>query len=166
MWVLTSGCLCTSVFLNIQLARARACNAHRASNRLRNAQRAREIQRASETSQRVSQSQRASERVNSGFWCILGTSTCSESFGELQRASERCNRRHWKANTKLQLFKNNSELMQALLRVTSFRESPPTETLLENCTPAKAINHFLKRQIFIHKSPRILGIIGVDFFLY
>ena len=49
------------------LARARACNAHRASNRLRNAQRAREIQRASETSQRVSQSQRASEHVNPGF---------------------------------------------------------------------------------------------------
>ena len=33
---------------------------------------------------------------------------------ELQRASESCNRRHWKANTKLQLFKHISELMQVL----------------------------------------------------
>ena len=101
--ILPSNALYYAIILS--LARACACNAHRASNSPRNNQWATEIQRASETSQRVSQSQRASEHVNSGFWCILGTSTCSESFGELQRAAERCNRRHWKANRKLQLFK-------------------------------------------------------------
>ena len=39
----------------------------------------------------------------------------------------------------MQLFKNNSELMQALFEKA------------KNCTPAKAINHFLKKQISIHK---------------
>ena len=55
--------------------------------------------------------------------------SCSESQSfrarqsRVQRASERCKRRHCKAKTKLQLFKNNSELMQA--RLKKLKIAPP-----------------------------------------